>query len=71
MIVCVCVDGFVGVWVWVSLIRGCVCVCRLRVWVCLVSCVYAIMQVNMKRQMLRAKLAEADSPLPPPSRILP
>mmetsp|Transcript_92653 Transcript_92653/g.135417 ORF Transcript_92653/g.135417 Transcript_92653/m.135417 type:complete len:367 (+) Transcript_92653:151-1251(+) len=28
-------------------------------------------EVNMKRQMLRAKLAEADSPLPPPSRILP
>lgn len=28
-------------------------------------------EVNMKRQMLRAKLAEADSPLPPPSRIIP
>eukprot|EP00802_Teleaulax_amphioxeia_P018452 Tamp_18645.p1 GENE.Tamp_18645~~Tamp_18645.p1 ORF type:complete len:209 (+),score=31.49 Tamp_18645:579-1205(+) len=28
-------------------------------------------EVSMKRRMLRAKLAEADSPLPPPSRILP
>jgi hypothetical protein len=27
--------------------------------------------VSMKRRMLRAKLAEADSPLPPPTRMLP
>ena len=32
---------------------------------------YTLHQVSMKRRMLRAKLAEADSPLPPPSRILP
>jgi len=34
------------------------------------GCVMSLDEVSMKRRMLRAKLAEADSPLPPPSRII-